>query len=88
MTILEAMSSGLPIVATDVGGIPEQVDEGVNGFLVPVKRPDDIAEAVLKLNADINLQMKMGDNSRKTVMERYTVDGVLDQYKKVYESVI
>ena len=88
LTILEAMSSGLPIVATEVGGIPEQVEEGVNGFLVPVKRPDAIAEAVLKLNADINLQMKMGENSRKTVLEKYTVDKVLDQYMKVYKSVI
>ena len=82
------MSSGLPIIATEVGGIPEQVDEGVNGFLVPVKRPDAMAEAVLKLNADINLQMKMGENSRKTVMKKYTVDNVLDQYMKIYESVI
>ena len=88
LTILEGMSSGLPIIATDVGGIPEQVEDGVNGFLVPVKRPDEIAEAVLKLNADINLQTKMGENSRKTVLERYTVDRVLDQYMKIYESVI
>jgi len=88
LTVLEGMSSGLPIIATDVGGIPEQVEDGVNGFLVPVKRPDDIAEAVLKLNADINLKMKMGENSRKKVLERYTVDRVLDQYMKIYESVI
>jgi N-acetyl-alpha-D-glucosaminyl L-malate synthase BshA len=88
LTILEAMSTGLPIIATDVGGIPEQVHDGVNGFLVPVKRPDDIAEAALKINADINLQIKMGENSRKTVLEKYTVDRVLDQYMKVYEAVL
>jgi L-malate glycosyltransferase len=88
LTILEAMSSGLPVIATEVGGIPEQVEDGVNGFLVPVKRPDDIAEAVLKLNADVNLQMKMGENSRKTVIEKYTVDRVFDQYLEIYKSVI
>ena len=38
LTILEAMSSGLPIIATEVGGIPEQVQDGVNGFLVPEKK--------------------------------------------------
>ena len=88
LTILEAMSSGLPVIATKVGGIPEQVQDGYNGFLVPVKRPGAIAEAALKLNSDTNLKMRMSENSRKTIIDKYTVDKVLDQYMKVYESVI
>lgn len=88
LTILEGMSSGLPIIATKVGGIPEQVQDGYNGFLVPYAHPDEIAEAALKLNANPELQMDMGINARKTVLEKYTVDKVLSQYVKVYESVV
>ncbi len=88
LTILEAMSIGLPVIASKVGGIPEQIQDGHNGFLVPVKRPGAIAEAAMKLNADTKLQMKMAENARKTVLEKYTVDKVLDQYMKVYNSVL
>jgi glycosyltransferase involved in cell wall biosynthesis len=82
------MSCGLPIIATNVGGIPEQVQDGKNGFLVPVKHPEEIAEAALKLNADPKLIAKMGENARKTVMERYTKDKVLKQYVDVYEDIL
>ncbi len=88
LTILEAMSIGLPIIASKVGGIPEQVKDGHNGFLVPVKRPGAIAEAAAKLNSDTELQTRMGENSRKMVLEKFTVDKVLDQYMKVYESIV
>jgi len=88
LTILEGMSCGLPIIATNVGGIPELVQDGENGFLVPVKHPEEIAEAALKLNADPKLLSKMGEKARKTVLERYTKDKVLKQYIKVYENIL
>lgn len=88
LTILEGMSSGLPVIATNVGGIPEQVQDGYNGFLVPFAHPDEIAKAALKLNSDPELQSKMCLNARKTVMEKYTVEKVLSQYIKVYQSVL
>ncbi len=88
LTILEGMSCGLPIIATNVGGIPEQVQDGENGFLVPVKHPEEIAEAALKLSADENLLARMGENARKTVMKRYTKDIVLKQYVDVYEGIL
>ena len=88
LTILEGMSCGLPVIATNVGGIPEQVQDGYNGFLVPLKHPEMIAEAALKLNSDEKLLAKMGENARKTVLERYTKNIVMKQYLEVYESVI
>lgn len=87
LTILEGMSCGLPIIATNVGGIPELVQDGENGFIVPLKHPEEIAEAALKLNADTDLLSRMGVNARKTVLERYTKDQVVPQYLEVYEDL-
>lgn len=88
LTILEGMSCGLPIIATNVGGIPEQVQDGENGFLVPVKSPEAIAEAALKLSADDKMTARMGARARETVLERYTKDKVLEQYLEVYKSIL
>ncbi len=87
LTLLEGMSSGLPVVATEVGGIPEIVDDGVNGFLVPLKHPEAIAERILELNADPGIRKRLGDAARETVMERYTIDKIVGQYAEVYEEI-
>lgn len=87
LTLLEGMSSGLPVIATRVGGIPEIVDDGVNGFLVQSKNPEAIAERVLELNADPELRRRIGEAARARVLERYTAEKVVGQYMEVYESV-
>jgi N-acetyl-alpha-D-glucosaminyl L-malate synthase BshA len=88
LTILEAMSSGLPVVATNVGGIPEIVEHGRNGFLVPLKHPEDIAERLLELNADKTKMRRMGERARETVLERYSTDKVVGKYLEVYEKAV
>jgi N-acetyl-alpha-D-glucosaminyl L-malate synthase BshA len=87
LTLLEGMSCGLPVVATSVGGIPEIVDDGVNGFLVPPKHPEAIAEKILELNANRELRTRLGEAARRTVLERYTADKVVRQYEETYEKV-
>ena len=87
LTLLEGLSSGLPVVATRVGGIPEIVEDGVNGFLVQPKSPEAIAEKILELNADRKLRMRLGAAARKTVLERYTAEKVVGQYLEIYEGV-
>ncbi len=88
LTILEGMSCGLPVIGTNVGGIPEQVQDGENGFLVPPKSPEDIAEAALILASDKELLTRMGVKARETVLKRYTKDKVLRQYVEVYEDIL
>lgn len=88
LTLLEAMSCGLPVVATSVGGIPEIVQDGVNGFLVETKHPEEIASKLLKLNSDKELRRRLGDAARKTIETKYTADKVVKQYEKIYEEVI
>jgi len=87
LTILEAMSTGLPVIATDVGGIPEIVDDGRNGFLVPLKHPEDIAERILELHGDREKLRRMGAAARETILERYSTETVVQQYLEVYERV-
>jgi N-acetyl-alpha-D-glucosaminyl L-malate synthase BshA len=87
LTLLEGMSSGLPVIATAVGGIPEIVDDGLNGFLVEPKNPEAIAEKILELNDDPRLRKRLGDEARKKVLAKYTADKVVDQYLEIYKEV-
>jgi glycosyltransferase involved in cell wall biosynthesis len=88
LTLLEGMSSGLPVVATSVGGIPEIVEDGVNGFLVQPKSPESIAEKILELNSDRDLRRRLGEAARRTVLERYTAEKVVSQYLDIYDKVL
>lgn len=88
LTLLEGMSSGLPVIATRVGGIPEIVEDGENGLLIPPHSPEAIAEKILGLKADQEMRVRLGTAARKTVMERYTAEKVLSQYEQVYRGVV
>ena len=88
LTILEAMSSGVPVVATRVGGIPEIIKDGQNGYLVPVKSPEEIAEKLVLLNNSPDNIRNLAESARETIIEKYSISKILDQYKQVYESII
>jgi len=88
ISLLEGMSSGLPVVATEVGGIPEIVDDGRNGFLVSPNSPEELAEKILELNSDRELRLRMGAAARRTVLERFTADKVVPQYEEIYRRVV
>jgi len=88
LTLLEGMSSGLPVIATGVGGVPEIVADGRNGFLVPPKSPGALAEKILELASDKELRLRMGEEARRTVLERFTADKVVPKYEEIYRSVV
>ena len=88
LTVLEALSTGLPVIATRVGGIPEIVHDGVNGFLVEPKHPEGIADRILQLNDDKTLREKLGIRARKTILEKYTIDKIIKQYENTYEKIL
>jgi glycosyltransferase involved in cell wall biosynthesis len=85
LTLLEGMSTGLPVVASRVGGVPEIVDHGVNGFLVEPKNPEDMAERLLELIFDSDLRARMGAAARQKVLDKYAADKIVGQYLEVYE---
>ena len=84
--ILEAMANGLPVVATSVGGIPEIIQDGLNGLLVPSGDAEAICDSVYRLLKDEELRMRMRESAietgRKYTLERQTAEivGVLDRH--------
>lgn len=88
LSLLEAMSCGLPVVATAVGGIPEIVQDGTNGLLVPLGDIDALADKLFAILSDPTLASRLGAQARQTILEQHTIDKVLPQYEAVYESVL
>jgi len=87
MVIVEAMAAGLPIVATPVGGIPEVVRDGYNGFLVPVGEVEALAEKLAVLAGDPNLRELMGQRSREIAEQELDVKPYVERLVALYESV-
>jgi glycosyltransferase involved in cell wall biosynthesis len=83
--ILEAMASGLPVVATRVGGIPDLIRDGVDGLLVDPGQPEQLAEALGSLIASPDLRSRMGQAARKQVEERYDVPRLRARLSELYE---
>lgn len=73
LSVLEALSAGLPVVVTDVGGIPDAVTDGEGGFIVPPRDPAAMQAALEKLLADKGLRSRMGAVSRRRYEQDYTV---------------
>lgn len=89
MVLLEASASGLPIVATRVGGISEVVIDGQTGFLVPPKNPPALAQAMLKMmDLPEEARQAMGAQGRIYVQEHYGLDKILDEWERIYEGLM
>jgi glycosyltransferase involved in cell wall biosynthesis len=87
ITILEAMASGLPIVATKVRGLPEILKDGQNGFLVEPANPEQIAEKVLLLLNDEKLRKIISKNNLEEV-KKYDWKIVIDKLENLYSDII
>ncbi|MDP2954300.1 MAG: glycosyltransferase family 4 protein, partial [Chloroflexota bacterium] len=89
-SVLEAMCVGLPVVATRVGGIPEFVEDGVNGILVPPKDPQALAHAILALVKDSELREKMGRRSleKSHVFRHRSWDDVGKEYHEAISQLL
>ena len=83
IAIVEAMSVGLPVVASNVGGIPDIVDDGRNGILVPPGDPESLAGAVQALFDDAATYSKLSDAARATVLASFTEERMLESYSEL-----
>ncbi|HLK62110.1 MAG TPA: glycosyltransferase family 4 protein [Bryobacteraceae bacterium] len=84
---LLAMSAGVPVVASRVGGLPEVIRDGENGILVD-NQPEAIALAVRQLLDNPELARRMGAAARQTVIDRFSVDGMVRRTMEVYRQVL
>jgi sugar transferase (PEP-CTERM/EpsH1 system associated) len=87
-TILEAMASGLPVVATDVGGNRELVVESETGFLVPRSNPKALADAIRVYASDAKLRHLHGSAGRQRACNEFSLDGMVTEYERVYDELI
>jgi glycosyltransferase involved in cell wall biosynthesis len=86
--VLEAMASGLAVIASRVDGVPEMIDSGKNGILVAPGEAGTLSRAIESLALDPGPRKKLGDAARKTVHDRFTVKHMVAEYQKAYSSVV
>lgn len=87
-TLLEAMASGLAVVATAVGGNRELIEAGVTGTLVPAQDSEALARAILDYRRDGAMVLRHGEAARRVVEERYSLDRMAADYVTLYERVL
>jgi L-malate glycosyltransferase len=87
LSILEAMCFGCPSVATSVGGIPEVVESGVSGLLVPPGDPAVVAKALEGLIADPALRSRLGEAARQRARSAFSADAIVPRYEALYRRV-
>lgn len=82
--VLEAMASGLPVVATAVNGLAEAVVDGVTGFVVPERDPDALADAIARVVSDPALADRLGRAGRRRVVERFSLRASATRLRQLF----
>ena len=88
VVLLEAMASGCPVIGTSVGGIPDIITDGENGFLVPERDSVQLAEKIIQLLLDAKLRETFRKNGYARIDESFSWDRIADQFASVYHQII
>jgi glycosyltransferase involved in cell wall biosynthesis len=88
LVLLEAMATGLPVVATAVGGIPDLIEQGVNGYLVPPGDERELTRRLVWLATHPGAGLRVGEAGRALALERYSLDRMVEGYDSLYERVV
>jgi glycosyltransferase involved in cell wall biosynthesis len=85
--IVEGMASGKPVIATNGGGVPEIVEDGVTGLLVPMNNPEELAEAIRRLLTDPHEAQQMALRGLEHVRRHFTIQQTARKVERVYEAL-
>jgi len=88
LAFLEAMATGLPVVATRSGGPQEVIDPDVSGVLVPIEDPEALADGLRRTLTDAELRVRLGQAARERVVSAFSLEAVLRQYAGLYEKLL
>jgi len=88
LSALEAMSCEVPVIGTNVGGVPELVQHGANGFITEVGDVEKMAEHAIAILSDDDYRQKVGRNARQSVLDNFGEERVIPQYEAYYEEVL
>ncbi len=88
LSVLEALSAGVPVVASSVGGLPEVVEDGVNGFVVCPEDPEALSERIRALVIDRSLREALSGGARQTYLRRFTLERMAQETAGVYREVL
>ena len=88
LKIIEAMSLGVPVIGSDVGGINEIITDGVNGFLFEAQNPEDLAKILKKLIHSKNLRKKVSDRAKIWVLKNRKWENLIEIYREVYQNLL
>ena len=86
LAVLEAMASRKAIVTTRCGGIPEAVDDGHTGLLVPPSDPSALGRAIGDLLSNHSRSLRLGANAQAKFQKEFTLDGMIERYERLYLS--
>jgi glycosyltransferase involved in cell wall biosynthesis len=87
IVLIEAMAAGKPVVATNTSSIPEIVEDGRSGILVPPENAEAISDALKKIISEPELRTKFGKEGQKIVCEKFTTDRMINDYEKIFQSL-
>lgn len=88
LTALEAIALGRPVIATTAGGLPEVIEHGVSGWLVPPQDPAALAQAIARLMDDAPLRQRLGDAGRERAQARFSLPVLTGQLREIYQRVV
>jgi glycosyltransferase involved in cell wall biosynthesis len=86
--MLEAMSCGLPVLATTVGGAPDVIEHGKSGYLIPADDMDALQRGLLTLLGDDTLRFAMGAAARERIVADFSLDSVADRLAALYNLLL
>ena len=87
MVVVEAMASGKPVIATEVGGLPDRVIDGKTGYIVGARNQTELAARMIELLKNDELRIQMGDNAREYAKQDYSTEVMTNKYIQLYDQL-